>query len=204
MEGLREKKAKRTKARILEVTADLVAERGFAATSLEAIASGAEVAVGTVYNYFGSKGNLLVELMNHEITPLLEKADEMVRSPGEDPVRAITRMTLLWTKMFEKFDKERWREMFTIAFGKERKLPEAMFRLDMEAVVRIQALFEWFATRGRVRSDLIPVEAAMMVYGLMMVQAMMWSIDDDCSIADLRDGIDRQIAMVFRGLEVGK
>ncbi|MBL6974132.1 MAG: TetR/AcrR family transcriptional regulator [Deltaproteobacteria bacterium] len=204
MAGLREKKAKRTKARILEVTAELVTERGFADTSLEAIASQAEVAVGTVYNYFGSKGNLLVELMNHEITPLLEEADELVQSPGEDPVLAIKRMARLWSTMFDKFDKERWREMFSIVFSKERKLTDAMFRLDMEAVMQIQALFEGFARRGQVRADLDAGEAAMMIYGLLILQAIMWSVEDDLTTEDLRSGMDRQIDMVFRGLEVKK
>ncbi len=53
-----------TRELILESAERLFAERGFAATSIRDIVGDAELTAPTLYHFFGSKENLLVELIN--------------------------------------------------------------------------------------------------------------------------------------------
>lgn len=55
----RAQKAEQTRRRVIDAATALFAERGYAATTMEAIAAQADVAVETVYSRFGSKANLL-------------------------------------------------------------------------------------------------------------------------------------------------
>lgn len=59
---MEERKA-HTRARLLEEAAKLFYARGFAATSLEQIAEGAEVTKGAIYRHFASKEDLFLELV---------------------------------------------------------------------------------------------------------------------------------------------
>lgn len=56
--GLRERKKERTRATLVEVSNDLFAEHGYAATTLEQIAAAAEISVPTLLVYFESKERL--------------------------------------------------------------------------------------------------------------------------------------------------
>jgi len=56
-----------TRQAILQAARRLFAERGYAAATIEAIATEADLAVPTVYKHFGSKRRLLVELIDETI-----------------------------------------------------------------------------------------------------------------------------------------
>ena len=62
--ALRKQQASQTRMRILDAAQKLFAERGYAPSTVEAIAAGAGVAVDTVYAAFGSKRGVLQALLN--------------------------------------------------------------------------------------------------------------------------------------------
>lgn len=53
-----------TKNRIIEVTRKLLADRGWSAMTMRDVARGAEIAAGTVFNYFASKEELFLALLS--------------------------------------------------------------------------------------------------------------------------------------------
>jgi AcrR family transcriptional regulator len=63
----RAEKAEQTRRRILEAATALFTEPGFAATTIEAIAERADVAVETVYSRFRNKANLLEAILGPAI-----------------------------------------------------------------------------------------------------------------------------------------
>ncbi|NJK90603.1 MAG: TetR/AcrR family transcriptional regulator [Blastochloris sp.] len=62
-----------TRQRILDSAESLFAENGFEATSLRAITSVAGVNLASVNYHFGSKDNLIVEVLARAIRPLNEQ-----------------------------------------------------------------------------------------------------------------------------------
>ena len=84
------------RTRILDVARDLFVSRGFAATSVTAIATAAGVSGPTVFAAFGSKVNLLKEAAETTIVgdaraiPMAEREEMRVSLPSgpeRDPVR---------------------------------------------------------------------------------------------------------------------
>lgn len=63
MAGLREKQKAQRRALIEKAAAELFVEKGFADTTIEEIAERALVSAPTVYNYYGTKGDLLLALV---------------------------------------------------------------------------------------------------------------------------------------------
>jgi AcrR family transcriptional regulator len=65
--GLRERKRVERRSQILSVGRDLFARLGFNSASVEMIAEAADVSPGTVYNFFPSKIEILMEIQLQEI-----------------------------------------------------------------------------------------------------------------------------------------
>ena len=80
---LRADQAALTRLRILEASGDLFAERGYVATTVDAVAAHAGVATDTVYAIFGTKKALLSALIDLRVTGSSEGSDVL---EGEGPV----------------------------------------------------------------------------------------------------------------------
>ncbi|MFZ0919989.1 MAG: helix-turn-helix domain-containing protein [Candidatus Dormiibacterota bacterium] len=86
---LRAEQAAQTRLRILDAAGELFAEGGYAATTIDAVAARASVAVDTVYAVFGTKRGLLSALIDHRVMGSAEGSDVLA---GEGP-RALQTMT---------------------------------------------------------------------------------------------------------------
>ncbi|MDP9441997.1 MAG: TetR/AcrR family transcriptional regulator [Actinomycetota bacterium] len=88
----REKKAKATRRAVLEAAKRLFVESGYGATTIQAIADEADVAVQTVYAVFGGKRAILGELLDVSIAgdeaPIVVNAREWMTPVWEAPTAA--------------------------------------------------------------------------------------------------------------------
>ncbi|WIY81719.1 TetR/AcrR family transcriptional regulator [Propionimicrobium sp. PCR01-08-3] len=70
--SLRERKKIDKRGRILAAATELFAEKGYSAVTTAEIASAADVGVGTLFRYAGSKAELLVSVMNQRFSDGIE------------------------------------------------------------------------------------------------------------------------------------
>ncbi|MFE1314980.1 TetR/AcrR family transcriptional regulator [Streptomyces sp. NPDC058755] len=90
--GLRERKKLQTGMRIYRVAIGLFAERGFDHVSVQEIADAAEVSKMTVFNYFGTKEDLVFRPMEEHFGDAARAVRE--RQPGESAAAAVRRQFL--------------------------------------------------------------------------------------------------------------
>jgi len=88
MAGLRAKQKADKTRRILDAAATLFRREGYDSARIEAIAEMAEVSVGTLYNYYQNKGDILVATVAMEVTEVLEGGARIVASPPLDVAEA--------------------------------------------------------------------------------------------------------------------
>ncbi|MFC8518654.1 TetR/AcrR family transcriptional regulator [Streptomyces sp. NPDC057257] len=94
--GLRERKKLQTARRIWETAVELFLERGFDAVSVQEIAEAAEVSKMTVFNYFGSKEDLVFLPMEEHFGDAARAVRE--RRTGESAVAAVRRQFVEMTE----------------------------------------------------------------------------------------------------------
>lgn len=87
--GLRERKKAQTRQHISDVATRLFLERGFDEVTVAEIAGAADVSVKTVFNYFGSKEDLLFDRQDEVVASIDLVAAS--RQPGEAFVDALQR-----------------------------------------------------------------------------------------------------------------
>lgn len=88
---LRPGRTNATKQKLFEASMDLIGERGAAGVTVDEIAAAAGVSKGTVYYNFGSKSDLIAQLLRHGVDILLARLLS-VKDESADPLTAMEEM----------------------------------------------------------------------------------------------------------------
>lgn len=88
---LRPARTNATRQKLFEASMALIGERGVAGVTVDEIAAAAGVSKGTVYYNFGSKSDLIAQLLRHGVDILLARLLS-VRDDSADPLAAMDEM----------------------------------------------------------------------------------------------------------------
>jgi AcrR family transcriptional regulator len=108
--GLRERKKADTHDKILRSASALFARSGYPATSMEAIAAAADISATTLYNYFGTKGQVLLSMIARSDDELMENESSALRDangPGAEYIAGFLKR--LTRHSLKHIDRETWR-----------------------------------------------------------------------------------------------
>jgi AcrR family transcriptional regulator len=158
MTGLRERqKADRT-GRILRAASKLFRAQGYDAVRIEDIAAAAEVSTGTCYNYFSTKGDLLLAIVSMEVEEVADAGQSLVASPPLDIAQALGGLIrLYYDHSLHYLSKEMWRK--AMAFSIEAPgtpFSQRYAELDGLLIAQVCALIRALQARSLVRRDLDP------------------------------------------------
>ena len=149
MSGLRQKQKADRHDRILEAAAELFREFGYEAVKMEAIAAAAEVSIGTIYNYYQNKGDLLVAIVSLEVHEVLKAGEEVIARPPHSAERAVDALIGGYVEhSLHYLSKEMWRQALAIStqqpaspFGETfMDLDVALARQTCSLIEKLQAL----------------------------------------------------------------
>lgn len=150
---LPEKKRKR-EARIVLSASRLFARHGYAETSIEAIARDADVAVGTVYNYFRNKPALLTRVLTSGRSKALSASAALASDPPDEPVEAVCRLLIVQMRGANRHDKELWRVIHATAALEPEAFGIAYFIGKEQFTSHIIEMLQVLQGRGKIRSDI--------------------------------------------------
>jgi AcrR family transcriptional regulator len=187
MTGLRERqKADRT-VRILKAASDLFRAQGYDAVRIEDIAAVAEVSTGTCYNYFSTKGDLLLAIVSMEVEEVVEAGRALVESPPPDISKALDGLIrLYYDHSLMYLSKEMWRKAMAISI----EAPGTPFsrhytRLDAMLAQQVCDLLAELRKRVLTRADLDPSTLGNIVFHTLNQLFIEFVKDDDMKMADL-------------------
>jgi AcrR family transcriptional regulator len=168
--ALRKEQAGQTRTRILDSAQKLFQARGYAATTMEAVAGEAGVATDTVYANFRSKTGLLRSLIGVRVAGD-ESAVRFMDRPGPQSVRTqpTQRAQLQAFAADIAATLERARPVDEIIRGAGAVDPEvAAMRAQMQQIrhARLSELVDWLAEKGPFRGGMDRDEAADIVWAL--------------------------------------
>lgn len=116
MSGLRERQKALRHDRILDAAARLFREQGYEAVKIDAIALAAEVSIGTIYNYYQNKGDLLVAIVALEVEEVLRVGEQVIANPppsAEAAVNALIGVYIDHSLVY--LSKDMWRQAMAIS-----------------------------------------------------------------------------------------
>ena len=144
MLGLRQKQKAHRHDRILEAAAALFREFGYEAVKMEAIAAAAEVSIGTIYNYYQNKGDLLVAIVALEVHEVLKAGEMVIVQPPRTAEKAIDTLVGGYAEhSLHYLSKEMWRQAFAISTQQPASpFGETFMELDTALANQICSLIE--------------------------------------------------------------
>ncbi|MEW9838164.1 TetR/AcrR family transcriptional regulator [Mesorhizobium marinum] len=194
MSGLREKHRADRDRRIIEAAAVLFRQSGYEGAKIETIAAEAEVSVGTIYNYYRNKGDILVAIVSMEVNEVLNAGRGVVAMPPTNVADAIdTLIGIYIDHSLIYLSKAMWRQAMATStqqpdspFGKTyAALDRGLTDQTCELVERLRAL-------GLVRQEVDVRAAGEIVFNNMNMMFTEFVKDEAMPIAMLRAAIRRQ------------
>jgi AcrR family transcriptional regulator len=182
---------------LYEAAVDLIAERGYAATTVDDIALRAGVAKGTVYYNFASKTELFEELLRHGIGLLTSRFREVGAGvPPREAVAALIRAQLEYVQRHRAFAQLLLSEMWRTNRGWQQTLR----LLREEAVEVIAGVIRAGVDSGEFPTDLDVQVASSALFGVGLVVAVDWLVfQPDRRIED----VEESLRAIVRRVAVG-
>ena len=194
MPGLRARQKADRDRRILRAAAQLFRETGYDRSKMEAIAALAEVSIGTVYNYYQNKGDLLVAIVSLEVNEVLSAGETLVAAPPIDVEAAVNAIiTIYLDHSLVYLDKDMWRNAMAITtrqpdspFGRKYRI------LDARLANQVCGLIARLQQAGRVRGDVDVQAVGEMFFNNTNMMFIVFVKDEAMSLAALKAAIARQ------------
>lgn len=204
MAGLRARQKADRNRRLLEAALQLFQTVGYDAARIEDIAEAAGVSVGTFYNYFQTKGDLLLATVTMEVETVLEAGEAILADPPRDVAQALEALigcyydhALVW------LTKEMWRSAMALAI----QAPDTPFsrrytELDGRLRQQVCALLTGLQARGALRPDADCQALGEVIFNNLNMMFIEFVKDEPMPAATLRQIVRRQNLPLARMLAV--
>ncbi len=195
--SLRDRKKRERNKRIFAAGARLFKEKGYADVTISDIAKEADVGVGTIYNYFTSKNDILLSIVAEICVE--KKPEEKIYA--DDPVRTLVSYLCAYFDEFMILDKEIWCGWFSALFSRERRLIEKGFELDMKIVGELSGVCEKLQEKKMISADTPAPEIAMAVYTSFTSYMMMYLTLPEMDIDTVKGEFEKNVRLLYRGIK---
>ena len=192
----RERKKQEIRRRLMDAAIRLFREQGYDAATVERIATAADVAKGTFFNYFQTKDAILPALAERR----MQQIKDMLSPKHGAPASPVARIKLALRLLAEDpmTDPQLAQRLFAAMMRRrqqEARPGHALAHLLADQVRQAQAA-------GEIRPDLDPIYVGSVIRTLFFQQMMMWYCD--CHPTPLPEMIDGTVDLLMDGLAGSK
>jgi AcrR family transcriptional regulator len=187
MTGLRERqKADRTR-RILEAASKLFRAQGYDPVRIEDIAAAADVSAGTCYNYFSTKGDILLAIVSMEVEEVIDAGRAVVADPPPDVAEALDRLIrIYYDHSLLYLSKELWRRAIALTVeAPGTPFSQRYLALDTLLIGQVSDLVTALQARKLTRGDLDPSVMGRVLFNQLNQAFIEFVTQDSMPLAEL-------------------
>lgn len=194
MSGLRAQKKADKNRRILEAATTLFHRVGYDAARIEDISDMAGVSVGTFYNYYKNKGDMLMATVSMEVEEVLSSGEMIIAKHHENVADALFDLIgKYYDHSLTYLSKEMWRTAMSLSIGQpETPFSKRYTALDYRLSKQVCDLFRALQKRGIVRRDVDCDAVGELVFNNVNMMFIEFVKDEGMDIASLKAEVARQ------------
>lgn len=200
MAGLRERQKADCEQRILRGAVACFLKRDYRSVRIEDLAAIAEVSVGSVYNYYATKGDILMATVAMKVEEVLESGHHMLRDPPRGVEPAL--LALIFTyydHSLEYLSKEMWRTAMALSIeAPETPSGRRYNELDQKLKAQVIALIRTLQERGEIVADVDAEPLGRLVFSNMNMMFMDFVKDGAMTLEELRGQVTEQTRPLAR------
>ncbi len=200
MTGLRARHKADRQARILQAAVTLFRRDGYRAARIEDLAEMADVSPGTVYNYYGTKGDILIATVAMEVEEVLGAGAAIVADPPKGVQEAIIDLiSVYYDHSLKYLSKEMWRTAMALSVEAPHTPNGARYsELDRALSAQVVALIAGMQQRGEVAPGLDVQALGEIVFNNLNAMFMGFVKDDAMTPLTLKANVARQTKALSR------
>ena len=204
MSGLRERQKADRHERILAAAADLFREYGYEAVKIEAIAASAGVSIGTIYNYYQNKGDLLVAIVALEVNEVLHAGEAVIARPPPHAEKAVDALIGNYIEhSLVYLSKEMWRQAMAISTQQPGSpFGETYAALDVALARQTCGLIGKLKDLGLLRPEADAVSLGELIFNNTNMNFTVFVKTEEMSVLELRAMLRRQHRAILEGWKV--
>lgn len=180
---------------ILESARDLLHDTDYRSITVEAIAEAAEVSPMTVFNYFGSKGGLLLSLVTQSDKLLVEKIRSHISRDTSNLLDAITGFSYIIIDHASSYlDRKTWGHVLSTSILEgDSTFGKGFYELEMELVRLMSVLLRNLESKNLVRMRDDPMDIAYIIYNVHNTRFIQFSSNLDISVSEIKRLIENDL-----------
>ncbi|OJF92390.1 TetR/AcrR family transcriptional regulator [Pararhizobium antarcticum] len=194
MAGLRAKQKADRNRRILDAATRLFRDVGYDAARIEDIAQIAEISVGTFYNYYQNKGDILVAAVSMEVEEVLEAGRSIVENPPQTVSEALKSLiNQYYDHSLFYLSKEMWRTAMAISIQQpESPFSKRYTELDSRLSEQVSMLIGKLQLRGAIMPGIDTVAVGQMIFNNLNTMFAEFVRDETMPLEALKEAVARQ------------
>jgi len=197
--GLREQKKKHTESRILSSLESLLGHKPVGSIAMTEIARLARVSVGTLYNYYESKDDLVFRYARMKLRPFVARAQEVAGAPRRSGRLALESFLQTYADGFVSMDRSVISHVMRVSF--EQNIFEGTeTHFQTMASAQLKELIEKLQSRGLVARSVDREAVALVLFSIFMDLLSQYSRDCVLGPKELRSRLHNCVELVFDGL----
>jgi AcrR family transcriptional regulator len=176
---------------------------GFHAVRIEDIAAEAEVSEGTVYNYYGTKGDLLMATVALEVEEVLAAGEAILDEPPQGVEAPILQLIFqYYDHSLEYLTKEMWRAAMAISIA-EPHTPNGRRYAELDGCLadQVARLVARLQDAGTIAPDLDPHGLGEVIFNNLNAMFVEFIKDDSMTLEHLKTRVAAQTRPLARLLE---
>lgn len=185
--------------RILEIARTRFHNEGYDAVTIESIAAEAGLSAVTIYNYYRSKANLLLELVRESDVRLIEKLRALSRDLPEDMIDGVSQFGIIMRRhAMDYLAKRTWREVLAASILQGGTQFGITYRsLDSALIDIMTELVETYQQRGTLNPEIDARSFADMLFEMQNIRFFLFISDDDQDEKDAEIQFRRDLSVIF-------
>jgi AcrR family transcriptional regulator len=194
MSGLRAQKKADKNRRILEAATTLFRKVGYDSARIEDIAEMAGVSVGTFYNYYKNKGDMLMATVSMEVEEVLAAGEGIIAKKHDQVATALLELIgKYYDHSLTYLSKEMWRTAMSLSIAQpETPFSKRYTALDHRLSKQVCDLFRSLQDRGIVRKDVDCTATGELVFNNVNMMFIEFVKDEEMNVDGLKDQVARQ------------
>lgn len=202
MSGLRTKQKAARERRILEAAVRMFRAEGYKSVRIEDLAEAAEVSAGTVYNYYRTKGDILIAVVALEVEEVLAAGARVVTNPPNGAEVAILKLIFgYFDHSLEYLSKDMWRLAMALSIEAPDTPNGHRYRdLDQRLSDQVTELIATLQGRNKVRADLSATALGQIVFNTLNQEFIDFVRKDSMTLAQLKEKVAQQMVPLARAI----
>jgi AcrR family transcriptional regulator len=198
--GILQKRKEKTRQRILTNAKHLFLSQGFMKTTMQDVARDSELGVGTIYNYFPSKSELLIGIFTDEMMEAQFDLSVLINSDQKVVDKLKQVIDIYITQLF-RHQRSLFRELMVVIFHRQEGHEELVKRITETDALFLQVLRNVIehANQSKLDIKIWNTDAAIQViHSILRSITIAYMTEDLLTIDDVKQSVHMQLDFLFK------